>query len=189
MNRYRFALVLLPLYSRILLFLTWKVLVSAIPFIVVENTVLVTESCLNLCNPMACSPPGSSVHGILQARIQEWVAIPFSRGSSWICIVGRFFTIWATMLDFSLGIEKKLLVAQGWLWPGESSRLFWSECSTTGWAPNWTPGQNLSKRSKPWGRNCGWTLNSKVQFRVIIKKPDHSFKKHWLETAMCWALC
>jgi len=35
-----------------------------------------------LCNPMDCSPPGSSVHGILQARILKWVAIPFSRESS-----------------------------------------------------------------------------------------------------------
>ena len=52
---------------------------------------------------MDCSPPGSSVHGILQARILEWVAISFSRGSSqpWdrirvSHIVGRFFTVWAT---------------------------------------------------------------------------------------------
>ena len=35
-----------------------------------------------LCDPMECSPPSSSVHGILQARILEWIAIPFSRGSS-----------------------------------------------------------------------------------------------------------
>ena len=40
------------------------------------------QSCPSLCDPMDCSPPGSSVHGILQARILEWVAIPFSRGSS-----------------------------------------------------------------------------------------------------------
>ena len=40
------------------------------------------QSCLTLCNPMDCSPPGSSVHGILQARILEWVAMPSSRGSS-----------------------------------------------------------------------------------------------------------
>ena len=40
------------------------------------------QSCLTLCNPMDCSPPGSSVQGTLQARILEWVAIPFSRGSS-----------------------------------------------------------------------------------------------------------
>jgi len=42
----------------------------------------VTQSCLTLCDPMDSSPPGSSVHGILQARILEWAAIPFSRGSS-----------------------------------------------------------------------------------------------------------
>ena len=48
-------------------------------------------------------PPGSSVHGILQVRTGEWVAVPFSRGSSrpvdwtWVsCIAGRFFTIWVT---------------------------------------------------------------------------------------------
>ena len=40
--------------------------------------VLVTQLYLTLCNPMDCSPPGSSVHGILQARILEWVAISFS---------------------------------------------------------------------------------------------------------------
>ena len=40
------------------------------------------QSCLTLGNPMDCSPPGSSVHGILQARILEWVAMPSSRGSS-----------------------------------------------------------------------------------------------------------
>ena len=44
--------------------------------------VLVTQLCPTLCNPMDCSLPGSSVHGILQARILERVAIPFSRGSS-----------------------------------------------------------------------------------------------------------
>ena len=41
-----------------------------------------TQSCPTLCDPMGCSPTGSSVHGILQARILEWVAFPFSRGSS-----------------------------------------------------------------------------------------------------------
>ena len=53
--------------------------------------------------PMDCRPPGSSAHGILQAKILEWVAIPFSRGSSRprdqtqiSRIVGRFFTAWAT---------------------------------------------------------------------------------------------
>ena len=44
--------------------------------------VLVAQSCLTLHDPMDCSPPGSSVHGILQARTLEWVAMPFSRQSS-----------------------------------------------------------------------------------------------------------
>ena len=61
------------------------------------------QSCLTLCDPMDSSPPGSSVHGILQARILEWFSMTASRGSSqprdwtWVsCIAGRFFTIWAT---------------------------------------------------------------------------------------------
>ena len=65
--------------------------------------VLVTQSCPTPCNPMDCSLPGSSVYGILQARILKWGAILFSMGSSrprdWTqvsCIAGRFFTFWAT---------------------------------------------------------------------------------------------
>ena len=42
----------------------------------------VAQSCLTVCDPIDCSPPGSSVHGIVQARILEWVAISSSRGSS-----------------------------------------------------------------------------------------------------------
>ena len=64
---------------------------------------LVNQLYQTLCDPMDCSLPGSSVHGILQARLQEWVAIPFfSRSSQPIdqsqvsCIAGKFFTIWAT---------------------------------------------------------------------------------------------
>ena len=60
--------------------------------------VKVAQLCLTLCDPM-----GYTVHGILQARILEWVAFPFSRGSSQprgrtqaSCIAGRFFTSWAT---------------------------------------------------------------------------------------------
>ena len=70
---------------------------------VLKVEVLVTQSCTTFCDPMDCSLPGFTIHGILQARILEWVAIPFSRGSSqprdqtWVSwIAGRFFTIWAT---------------------------------------------------------------------------------------------
>ena len=65
--------------------------------------VLVVQLCPTLWDPMDCSQLCSSVHGILQARILEWFAIPFFRGSSrprgwaWVsCIAGKFFTIWAT---------------------------------------------------------------------------------------------
>ena len=65
--------------------------------------VLVAQLCLTLCDSMDCSLLGSIAHGILQARILEWVAITFSRRSSqpkdWTQvshIAGRFFTFWAT---------------------------------------------------------------------------------------------
>ena len=61
--------------------------------------VLVAQWCPTLCDSLDCGPPGSSVHGILQARILEWVAISYSRGSpqprdqTEICIAGKFFAI------------------------------------------------------------------------------------------------
>ena len=65
--------------------------------------VYITQSYPTVCDPMDCSPSDSSVHGILQARTLERVAISFSRGSSWprdqtqvSCIAGRFFPVWAT---------------------------------------------------------------------------------------------
>ena len=66
--------------------------------------VIIAQLSLTVCNPWDYSPPGSSVHGILQARILKWVAMPFSRRSSWLkhqtqfsCIAGRFFTVGATV--------------------------------------------------------------------------------------------
>ena len=70
-----------------------------------ESESEIAQSCLTLRDPVDCSPPGSSVHRILQARILEWVAISFSRGSSRprdrtqvSCIAGRRFNLWATYL-------------------------------------------------------------------------------------------
>ena len=66
----------------------------------VKMKMLVAQSCSTLCDSVDCSPPGSSVHGIFQARVLEWVAISFSRGSSWprdgtrvFCRAGKFFTL------------------------------------------------------------------------------------------------
>ena len=68
-----------------------------------QNSVLGTQLCLTLYHPMDGSPPDSSVRGILQARILEWGAMPFPRGSSPLRgrtqvsrIAGRFLTVWAT---------------------------------------------------------------------------------------------
>ena len=68
-----------------------------------ESESEVAQSCPTLCDPVDCSSPGSSVHGILQARMLEWVAISFSRGSSQprdrtqvSRIAGRHFNFWAT---------------------------------------------------------------------------------------------
>ena len=69
----------------------------------------VAQTCLTLRDPMDCSPPGSSFHGIFQARILEWVAISLFRGSSWSRtwtqfshIAGRLFTIWATCCNLAV---------------------------------------------------------------------------------------
>ena len=70
-------------------------------------TVLVAHSCPALGNPMDGGLPGSSIHGIFQVGILEWIAIPFSRGSSQLrdqtrvsCIVDRLFTICSTREDY-----------------------------------------------------------------------------------------
>ena len=98
------------------------------------SILLATQSCLTFCDPMDYSPPGFSVHGILQARILQWVAIPFSKGSSWprdqtqvSGIAGRFFTICATRDEklvtktvlMQIHRESKLIL----LWSIETSRL------------------------------------------------------------------
>ena len=75
---------------------------SPLPPLTLHSACLITQSGLTLCNPLDCSLPGSSVHGILQVRTLEWVVIYSSRGSSRprdqshiscvSCIAGRFFT-------------------------------------------------------------------------------------------------
>ena len=81
---------------------------------------VLTQLCLTLCDPMDCSPPGSSTHGIIQARILEWVAISSSKGSSWprdwpcICCIGRWILYqWATReANSSLPFSNKLFWPQ-----------------------------------------------------------------------------
>ena len=76
----------------------WEVTVAQIMNSLLPSGREVTQSCPTLCDPMDCSLPGFSVHGIFQAKVLEWVAIAFSRGSSCprdrtkvSCITGRRF--------------------------------------------------------------------------------------------------
>ena len=100
---------------------TWEALCVCV-CVCVCMCVLVAQPCPTIFNSMDCSLPGSSVHGILQVRILEWVTIPFSSGSSWprdqtqvSCITGTFFTIWAIREALTFCI---------WLWNHLS--LLWS---------------------------------------------------------------
>ena len=93
---------------------------------------LVSKSCLTLCNPMDYSLSDFSVHGISQARILEWVAISFSRGSFQLrnrtgvsCIAGRFFTDWAIREAQSHSVVSHSLWPRGlyspWNSPGQNT--------------------------------------------------------------------
>ena len=91
----------------------------------------VTQSCPTLCDPMDCSLPCSSIHGIFQARVLEWGAISFSRGSSQSRdrtqvshIVGRCFTVWATREALKLKLaEDGYDPSTSGLWAQHSSTL------------------------------------------------------------------
>ena len=80
--------------------------------------VKMAQLCLILCDPMDCNPPGSSACGILQARIVEWVAVPFSRGSSQLRdwtqlsrIAGIFFTSWVSHKGSPYQLTVKCIVS------------------------------------------------------------------------------
>ena len=122
------------------------------------------RSCFSLsdCDTVDCSPSGSSVHGILQAKILEWVAMPFFRGSSWpsdqtwvSCIASRFSAIWVTREAPWVSSRELFIPEQGsdvgnreclglsdWAWQdeGHRPRVIWNrsrgERSTIG--THWT---------------------------------------------------
>ena len=135
--------------------------------------VLVAQLCPTLFDLMDCSPPGSSVHGILQARILEWVAIPFLRGSSWprdwtwvSWIAGRFFTFWTTAAAKSLQSCPTLCDPIDGSPPGspvpgilQARTLEWGAISFSIWAtrepqmsskPTYTEKDNVAKANNCW---------------------------------------
>ena len=104
----------------------------------------VAQSCPTLCNPMDCSLPRSSVHGIFKARVLEWVAISSSRGSSWprdrswvSRIVSRPFTVWATKEVFWLIGSCKYRVVQYTIYPFSPNGYILWNYRTISAAGNW----------------------------------------------------
>ena len=112
---------------------------------------------------MDCGPPGSSVHGILQARIPEWVPMPFSRGSSrpsdWArvsCIAGGFFRVWATREDhvpvkLNLKNRQKSRSTPGW--------SFADPCYSHGGFPGGSGIKNppaMQEMQETWVPTLGW---------------------------------
>ena len=125
-----------------------------------EHECEVTQSCLTLCVPMDCSLPGSSVHGIFQAIVLEWVAISFSSGSSQprdraqvSHVVDRRFTVWATReVQSQIKAMTKNAQTTAQL---HSSHMLVKQCS---------------KFSKPGFSNM-WTVNFQM-FKLDLEKAE-----------------
>ena len=128
----------------------------------------VAQSCLTLCDPVDCSPPGFSVHGILQARILEWVTISFSRGSSQprdrtqvSRIGGRRFNLWA-----------KSWVPKNWCFQIVVLEVPWTARRSN---------QSILKDINPEYSLEGLMLKLKLQYLGHLMWRAYSLKKTW-----CW---
>ena len=141
----------------------------------------VAQLCPTLCDPMDCSPPGSSVHGILQARILEWVTISFCRGSSRprdrtrvSGIGGRRFNLWATRE--APGNQRAPLCSSTPL----TLRVCWQR---HGWLELVSHSDSLCS---PGGRD----LTSWLSFSVGVKwgsepdKPEHAVNSLWIQNCL-----
>ena len=132
----------------------------------------VAQLCPTLCDPMDCSPPGSSVHGIFWARILEWVAISFSRESS--CprdrtqvshIAGRRFNLWATRE--ALSKKKGLTNIPDKLLP----KYIWSSGDDGLWGPEMhQAGPSLGKDLLPTSRDKGIFQGMPQLQRAVLPK-------------------
>ena len=135
----------------------------------------VAQSCLTLCDPMDYSPPGFSLHGILQARILEWVAIPFSRRSSQprektrvSCIAGIFFTIWTTREAQDILAWVAYSFSRGSSQPRSWTRVSWI---AGGFFTSWVTREKVFLFSVLWSNprqpNCASKLLNCTQQRSI----------------------
>ena len=160
--------------------------------------VLVTQWCLTVCDPMDCSLPGSSVHGISQARILEWVVISFSRGTSRprdqtqvSCIAGRFFNVWAMSVLFvhSIGC---ITISVLWIRKPKLREVMWPfhvHPANKWWTWDWIPAESLSHAHHciSMGSNCVCLLHCLsaapcTTFDTGVK----SRMTYWL-AGQCWS--
>ena len=133
---------------------------------VLYNQCVCAQLCLTLCDPMDCSPSGSSVHGIFQARILEWVAISFSRGSSWprdwTCVswifsIGRWILYhWASWkaMYCTRATKKKT---------SSISFVSWRSCTV--------PGLWNTRRKSVCGLNSEWMNSSQIWLNTFVLMP------------------
>ena len=165
--------------------------------------VLVAQSCLTLCDSVDYSPPGSSVHGILQARTLDWVAFPFSRDlpdpgiePRSPALAGRFFTIWATGEarghDQKQRVEgfrhKDYLHRNSLDFPrGPVVKTLPSSARGEGSIPGW--GAKIPRASRPENQNIKWRqyctefnndFKNGPHFKKIITKNKIILYKVWL---------
>ena len=130
------------------------------------------QSCSTLCDLVDCSLPGSSVHGILQARILEWIAMPSSRRSSRPrdrtldsvspALAGGFFTRWATGKPSKLWVSTKCSVLYQMLFLRFNSGLRWSFEIELRDFPVWSRGEESTSQCRghrfdPWSEKSSHT--------------------------------
>ena len=159
---------------------------------------------------MDCSLPGSSVCGIIQARLLEWVAIPFSRGSSWLRdqtwvshIAGRFFTVWATREvpgvpysrygNISVGLYNlECLLFKG---PVRVSWLFYFASSSVLSGAGSSHLEDRGVRQRKWENNClfwyfpCWVLLFSLSIQIYYTVPFKNFSFSPSAFYHVWNIC
>ena len=135
----------------------------------------VSQSCPTLCDSMDCSPPDSSVHRILQARILEWVAMPSSRRSSqprdWTQvshIAGGFFIVWATWEAQEYLEWVAYPFSRGFSWSRDRTGV---SCIAGRFFTSWATRKEIKEELKKWRNvSCSWIgrLNT-VKISILPK--------------------
>ena len=151
-----------------------------------ESESEVAQLCLTLCDPVDCSLPGSSLHGILQARILEWVAISFFMGSSQARdsrIAGRHFNLWARLINSPVvmyGCES-WTIKKAEFWRINAFELWcWRRLSRVPWTAR-RSNQSILNEISPEYSLEGLMLKLKLQYLATWYEELTHLKRPW-----CW---